>query len=277
MTTSKPTQNVQVDTMKEFRKAWWQFLLTFLVLISAAIWFFDGSLDIAMDWAKFILVVLGAHLSLVWSRHYRQFHKKFMSQFAAKHSLTFTATGQTTGRHGKLFIHPRPGELFNVVSGTILGLPSELFNYRYKSGSGKHSVTHEVTVLQVTFKWLVPNFAVIEKNETIDSILRARSGQYQHELEGDFFKFYTLYVADNFEIEILEILTPEIMAFMIDEGKHLSFEFIENQLFIYQNKYIGEIKELDNFVTLARLLLGRLHKRIGRLHDDVAAMSSVLK
>jgi hypothetical protein len=84
-------------------------------------------------------------------------------------------------------------------------------------------------------------------------------------------------VTDNFEIEILEILTPEIMAFMIDEGKHLSFEFIENQLFIYQDKYIGEKQELVNFVTLARLLLGRLHKRIGRLHDDVAAMSSVAK
>ncbi len=277
MAQSQSIQNVRLETMKKFRQAWWQFLITFLVTSAIGVWLYDGTVDDAMDAVKLVLVVLSLHISWVWSRHYGQFHRRFMSQFAAEHKLVFTAVGQTTGRHGKLFKHLRSGKLFNIVSGTILGLPSELFNYTYKSGSGKATVTHEVTALQVTFKGLVPNFAVIEKKETIDSILRPGPGQYTHELEGDFFKFYKLYVTDNFEIEILEILTPEIMAFMIDEGKHLSFEFIENQLFIYQDKYIGEKQELVNFVTLARLLLGRLHKRIGRLHDDVAAMSSVAK
>lgn len=261
--------------MKKFRQAWWHFLVTFLVTVAIGVWLYDGTVDGVMDAIKFVLVALGLHLSWVWALHYRRFHKKFMSQFAVEHKLAFTMTGKTAGRHGKLFKHPRAGELFNIVSGTIFGLPSELFNYTYKSGGGRSSVTHEVTVLQVVFKGLVPHFSVIEKDETIDSILRPRDGQYAHELEGDFFKYYKLYVADNQEIEILEILTPEIMAFMIDEAKHFSFEFVENQLFIYQNQYIDNTDDLMNFVTLARLLLERLQKRIGRLHDDIAAIRSV--
>lgn len=269
MSANNQIQDVVPRTKRKFIQQSWQLVVTIVICLGLG-YFFDYE-----KIGQLVIYVPLAHAAWLWGYYYRKYHAEFMHNFAIANNLAYQAEGQTAGRYGKLFIHPREGRLFNIVAGTILGLPAELFNYEYKSGTGKYSVTHSITGLQITFKGLVPQFSVIEKRETIDSILRPRPGQYAHDLEGDFFKYYKLYVTDNQEIEILEILTPEIMAFMIDKSKHFSFEFVENQLFIYQNHYIANSKDLTAFVTLARMLLERLQKRIGRLHDDMVAIRSV--
>lgn len=270
MSTKNTIQDVVPRTRKKFIQQSWQLVITIGVCLGLGYFF---------GYEQMIRLIIYApilHAAWLWGYYYRKYHADFMRSFALAQKLEFKAVGTKDGRHGKLFTHLRSDyQLFNVISGTIHGLPAELFNYEYKSGIGKSKVTHTVTALQITFKGLLPQFSVIEKNETIDSIVFPRSGQYAHELEGDFFKYYRVYVTHNQEIEILEILTPEIMAFLIDEGKNFSFEFVENQLFVYQNHYIANVKDLEAFTMLARLLLGRLQKRISRLHDDVAAIRSV--
>lgn len=230
MSTKNTIQDVVPRTIKKFIQQSWQLVITIGVCLGLGYFF---------GYEQMIRLIIYApilHAAWLWGYYYRKYHADFMRSFALAQKLEFKAVGTKDGRHGKLFTHLRSDyQLFNVISGTIHGLPAELFNYEYKSGIGKSKVTHTVTVLQITFKGLLPQFSVIEKKETIDSIVFPRSGQYAHELEGDFFKYYRVYVTHNQEIEILEILTPEIMAFLIDEGKNFSFEFVENQLFVYQN------------------------------------------
>lgn len=264
----QPHINVWVQTKQKVRQQSWQLLISLaLSVILGYFWGQEGAIQLC-------IFVLGTHISILWRYYYKKYHAEFMLNFSIYNNLQYKATGDKNGRHGKLFSHAQKGRLFNVVSGKILGFPSDIFNYEFKTGSGKYAVTHCVTALQIIFPGPVPHFTVLERNETIDSILRWRNGEYEHELEGDFYKYYKLYITDNQEIEILEILTPEIMAFMIDEAKHLSFEFTENQLYIYQDHYIIDSHDLEKFSTLARMLITRLQKRIGRLHDDVAAIRS---
>ena len=266
---NQPHMNVWVLTKQKVKEQSWQFLITIAGCIVLG-YFFGVENAIKSSFS-----ILFFHASTLWGYYYKKYHAEFMCKFAQANNLSYQTEGSVNNRHGKLFDHQSKGRLFNLIGGTILNFPSELYNYSFETGMGKHKVTHCVTVLQINFKGLVPHFTVLERNETIDSILRYRNGEYEHELEGDFYKYYKLYITDHQEIEILEILTPEIMAFMIDEAKHLSFEFTANQLYIYQNHYIADSKDLEKFTALARLLIERLQKRIGRLHDDVAAIRSV--
>lgn len=271
MSNQKPHLNVWAQTQKKILAQTWQFLVTLVVIFAIS---YDWD---TIDVIKLAIFALAIHASILWRYYYKKYHAEFMHNYATANNLQYQPTGNSEGRHGKLFSHDKKGKLSNLVSGSILGLPSDLFNYSFETSYGKNTVMHTVTALQINFPGLLPHFTVLERNESIDSILRWRTGEYEHELEGDFYKYFKLYVSDLEEIEILEILTPEIMAFMIDEAKHLSFEFAENQLFIYQDHYIVDSVELDKFNTLARMLVSRLQKRISRLHDDIATIRSVAR
>ncbi|MBP7992902.1 MAG: hypothetical protein KAZ30_04635 [Candidatus Magasanikbacteria bacterium] len=259
---------VFILTKQNIKEQSWQFLITIALCILIG-YFLGPEYGFKSGYS-----LLSIHASFLLSYYFKKNHAAFMRKFAQINKLSYQAEGDQINRHGKLFQHQKKGRLFNLISGTILNFPTELYNYSFESGMGKRDTKHAVTVLQINFNGLVPRFTVLERNETIDSILRWRNGEYEHELEGDFYKYFKLYISNHEETEILEILTPEIMAFMIDEARHLSFEFTENQLYIYQDHYISNSKDLDKFTTLARMLLTKLQKRISRLHDDVAAIRS---
>ena len=81
-------------------------------------------------------------------------------------------------------------------------------------------------------------------------------------LEGDFNKYFTLYAPQGYEIETLEIFTPDIMAELIDYSKNFSLEFINNNLYIYPRKVIENGKDLYALYTLVRLLVIKLAPKL---------------
>ncbi len=80
-------------------------------------------------------------------------------------------------------------------------------------------------------------------------------------LEGDFNKYFTLKITKNYQIEALEIFTPDVMAELIDKAKNFSLEIINNNVFIYANHLIGTKEELLEIYELA----GYFTKKLGPL------------
>lgn len=262
-----PVTNVRAEAKVQWlRHKYW-----YIVAITASL-AIDGFLG--PDRARFFgLCIFALVLRYLWI--WQTLHRALMQQFAERNGFRFVARGDSKHRLGKLFAHAFTCITTNVVSGEYLGYPFELFNYQYEVGSGKSKITYEATVLQYTFRGLVPQFSLTERTDSLPAIHRLALGQRVYTLEGDFHKYFVVHVKELHEIEMLEVLTPEIMAFLIDRGCKLSFEFVGRNLFIYQDHQIATKDELETFFLLTRLLVDRINHRIQRLHDDVTAIMEV--
>lgn len=265
-------ESVAQETKKEWKKYTHWYLLGLIVAVVIDIVIVSGG-ESGTPLTPIAIMLVG----LNWVRIWRKMQRAFMQQFASRNGFQFEADGESKHRMGKLFAHKHVNDTTNVVRGSYLDHPFELFNYHYKVGDGKHATHYNATVLQYTFAGLVPQFSLTERGDGLSVIHRLALGQRVLELEGDFHKYFVVYVKELHEIEMLEVLTPEIMAFLIDHGCKLSFEFVGRNLFIYQDHVIGKREELEAFFGLTRLLVDRINHRIGRLHDDVEAITAVAK
>lgn len=73
-------------------------------------------------------------------------------------------------------------------------------------------------------------------------------------LEGDFDKYFTLYVPKGYERDALYVFTPDIMALFIDHSSEFDAEIIGDKLYIYSLRYfdfrnIVSIQQLFNIIS----------------------------
>lgn len=163
-------------------------------------------------------------------------------------------------------------KMLHVISGIYQDCPLTLFEFACIIGYGKNKKYIQFTTFEIEYKsklqsiflrskkdkWAITNFfQSIGDDMAFGKVLK---------LEGDFNKYFTLYVPnEDYEIEALQIFTPEIMAKLIDTGNGFSFEFLDNKLFIYSHKIIYKKADLENIYQFAKTLITDLAPRLERI------------
>ena len=112
-------------------------------------------------------------------------------------------------------------------------------------------------MLEATFQGNMPEIFVFPRNDNdivkmppeIFSIGKPLS------LEGNFNKFFYLFVEKGKEQEALELLTPDIMANLIDKASKIIFEFFGNKMYIYITKPIYTKSEMQSMFSMADYLI----------------------
>ncbi|MCU1439826.1 MAG: hypothetical protein JWP85_823 [Rhodoglobus sp.] len=110
-------------------------------------------------------------------------------------------------------------------------------NYRYVTGSGKNSTTHNWGFMALSLDRALPHMV-------LDS--RANNGLFGGtnlpatftkdqvlQLEGDFNEHFTLYCPKQYERDALYVFTPDLMALLIDEAAPYDVEIIDKWMFVY--------------------------------------------
>jgi hypothetical protein len=87
-------------------------------------------------------------------------------------------------------------------------------------------------------------------------------------LEGDFNKYFKLYVAPGQEVPALAVFAPDLMSLMEDESKHFSVELAGNRVYIYRSGFISTSDQLQAVYALAKQLSIKLRGIAGRMADD---------
>ncbi len=64
-------------------------------------------------------------------------------------------------------------------------------------------------------------------------------GTERMSLEGDFDRHFAVYAPKGYERDALELLTPDVMACLIDYGRHWDVEVVEDRLIVASNKVRG--------------------------------------
>lgn len=213
------------------------------------------------------LLILIISYNIVRSR----VQKTFMRQFAVANGYNFQEDGDLAGHPGSIFSLGHGGAATNVVSGRYLDRPIQLFNYHYTVGSGRNSHTYFFTVFQVDFPAVLPRLFLHERGNmfAVDGMsVKIPDGQEVH-LEGDFDNFFRLTVQKGFEIEALQIFTPDFMEKLRDEWRHTSLEFVGNYIYLYKDLTLSTKKDLLTFYSLVCYIIARLGPVVARIGASV--------
>ncbi len=162
-----------------------------------------------------------------------------MTRFATANGLVFERTSP-----GPSY----PGAIFGLGSSRIVtdhfrtpdGRYLDFGNYTYVTGSGKSRTTHRWGFLAMQLDRALPHML-------LDS--RANNGLFGTtnlpavfrrdqvlSLEGDFDRHFTLYCPKQYERDALYVLTPDLMALLIDEAAPFDLEIVDEWLFVYSAK-----------------------------------------
>lgn len=211
-------------------------------------------------------------ISLLYLAYVR--HKamtRFMRAFAETNGLEYIEKAPLSSVSGKLFDRGHSKSISHVVVAKFGNQKTRLFQYEYVVGRGKESKTYNFTVWEITF----------EKTEFPHILLRSRKmprysfldrNEKKVSLERGYGKHFQLFVTRKYEIEALQIFTPEVLQMLCEKGANYSIEFAGKSLYIYDDTNVSNTECLREIYEVAREIFDRTGPLINRLHDDFADM-----
>ena len=276
---TQPPVAEQIVSVDQSTWAWFRnnIQLTICCLAFAGvIWFFAFLSAYLGHGINIIEVVIPfVFLSALYGWIHQYVQSEFMQQFAAANGYTFSRQGTDPATlDGALFRLGDNKTIRSVVSGNYLGCPISLFDYSYTTGFGKKRQVHPYTVFQLQFDTEMPDLLLEKKESIFDGGLFGQLPEHI-KLEGDFNKYFSLSIKKGYEVEALEIFTPDIMAELEEGCKGLSLEIVKNNLFIYDNKTISTKADLDALYGIAQYFVQKLGPVLARMKGSAEAMEAV--
>jgi hypothetical protein len=202
--------------------------------------------------------------------------REFMQQFAAANGFSYALRGTLDGLDGSLFQIGHSKSVENVVSGQFQSDPVSLFTYVYVTGYGRNQQRHCYTVFELQFDIVLPDMLLENANHAFGEALFVHfQGKELIKLEGDFNKYFSLSVPKGYEVEALEIFTPDIMQELMEKAKAFSVEIVNGHLFIYDNGIVGTKQGLYDLYGLAQYFIEKLGPVLGRMKPSEAAMAAM--
>lgn len=223
-------------------------LTTTLSVIVAAIWFSVlgtliaisdasnglGSLAFLLGIITFFAIIPGIAL---FSRKFRRIERRLrLQQFSADNGFAYTEQLPNLRGPGFILDRGKDGEnrLDNIISGTFQGLPFRFGNFFYRTNNRTFTEA-SYGVIQVRLPRHLPHIVLDGKQNNVaglTNLAAIRHGQH-FALEGDFQKYFNLYVPKGYERDALYFITPDLMQLLITYGAQYDIEIIDDTMLIY--------------------------------------------
>jgi len=196
----------------------------------------------------------------------------FMQRFALLASFDYQSEAPAESLDAPYLQMGLNRSLQDIVSGTYQSYPLQFFNYNCVVGSGKSRHTITFTAARIGYKATLSRIFLDAHHHyfTEDAALSLNTpfldkNEEFIKLEGDFNKYFTLYAPKGYEIETLQILTPDIMEDLIAYSKNFSLEFYGSNLYIYSRKVITSGKDLCQLYDLVKFLAAKVAPELERI------------
>ena len=197
---------------------------------------------------------------------------RFMQRFALLAGFQYQEGTLTDDIDAPYLQIGRDRSLEDVVVGTFQTYPLRFFNFNCIVGYGKYQHTITFSAAQIGYRIALPHIFLDAHHHFFvdDAVFSAGapvhdSNQESIKLEGDFNKYFSLYAPKGYEIETLQIFTPDIMADLIEYSKNFSLEFYGSNLYIYSRKTITSGKDLCGLYDLVKFLALKLAPEIEKI------------
>ncbi|MBP7804748.1 MAG: hypothetical protein KA052_00810 [Candidatus Pacebacteria bacterium] len=154
---------------------------------------------------------------------------EFLKEFAKTNGYTFADTGPYGV--GRIFNIGHSRRASNIIAGERNGLPFAFYSYSYTVGRGKNASRYSFTVFSIEMKTPLPPL-FLQSNRYPSGGYPMFSDLIKLKMEGDFNKHFTVLVRKDFEIEVLQLFTPDMMAYWIDKASRYSLEWNGENMYL---------------------------------------------
>lgn len=204
--------------------------------------------------------------------------RKFMREYASSHNLQYVGTLDEKSLSGRLFKRTRT-EIEHVMVGEYQNFPIRMFYYSYSIQEGKHTKVFPFTVSEITIgETRFPHLLLLnkktDKHQSADYFGDDKDVQVGL---GKDDPHYTLYTTNNYELEALQICTPEFVDLFRNDQVRQSVECAENKLYIYTDSRLTKKDTLDILYTTTKNVIEKSGPFLLRLKDDYESLHEVFK
>ena len=213
----------------------------------------------------------------LYAAFYSKVEKLFMQQFASTHGLTYAGKGSDAGFTGGLFSIGHGHAVNHLITGNFEGHQISLFFYQYTVGSGKSARTYQTTVLNIAHEHPLPPVLLLVDNQYFGGfdpkLSFSQPVKLKPELELD--SRFDLYCKEHYEIETLQIFSPDFIAKMMAGWKNFNLEFSGSNLVVFKSGKILNVEELENFFSLAKYMMTGMETVLKNISGSVQALNEL--
>lgn len=188
----------------------------------------------------FSLFVVVTYFLSFHSIEYSIRERRFLKDYATSRGLYYKGAPENISLTGRLFTPDRMGY---ALTGKYNNFPVMLFYYNHVVGQGKNSTVRPLTVYEVTctglsFPYILLQNKKTDRYQTIDMFGEDKDVEVPLEEATNF----SLFTTNNYELEALQICTPDFLKVLLDSGLNVSLEFASDKLYIYINEKLTNMK-----------------------------------
>lgn len=236
----------------------WQFwgTLAIAIISSIALLILSGDYDLIVL-TPFIIVIF--YVGFVE----KKIRVLFWKQFAELNGWKYKDDSDLSQEQGIMFRQGHSRIIYHCVEGIIDERNFRIFNYNFSIGSGKHRKTYFYTVFAFKFNGTFPHIYLNNKANSY-SIKIGESIP----LPAEFEKFFSLSAPKEYEIEALEIFTPDVLASLLDDKFGHDVEFVNQEMLIFFDGRISNFEQLDREFRRALDLEDLLDEKLDRFKTE---------
>lgn len=182
----------------------------------------------------FILIVYFFYIS-------KQAEKEFWRQFAKGKDFTYSPNGDISREKALMFNRGTNKSSSHFVQGTYEGVSMRIFNYHFQVGIGKSAEHHDYVVFEFTLHGSFPHLYL----NRIDSGYGFVTGE-KIPLPREFEKRFNLHAPKEYEIEALEIFTPDLLSVLFDDNLRHDIEIVDGELLVFREGHIRDTAALEH-------------------------------
>lgn len=152
-------------------------------------------------------------------------------------------------------------------------IPFDSIERTFVVGDREGATMHTMRAVRIPLPSEAPRITLRSRRGggALSVLPRRPAGRSQLRLEGDFSDVFEVSVPTGYETDALYVLTPDLMAILLDESADLDLEIVDSTLHVYFPAVdLTDETELRGFLTV----IAALHDRFGRrtlLYRDEAA------
>lgn len=220
-----------------------------------------------IDWMRGLLIVVLLFFAIglwIWSLVLLSFPTDArrglaLTRFAKERELRYSRFGFAPERLGIFFAEgrtPRAPRMPARLAGRLAPSRSSLFRSEFAlwKGTGTPHPPLQIAIaaysggksdpkgprhifrfMELQLPRVLPHLMIdARRNGSLRSLL---PGTQQLSLEGDFDRYFTVYVPQGYECDALQLLTPDVMMCLIDHGRRWDIEVIEDRLVVASSRF----------------------------------------
>lgn len=177
---------------------------------------------------------------------YKDIRETFWVQLADKYKCKYDLRKSFREEKALVFQVGHSKHLLNGISGIFNNHPFHIYEYQYSIGHGKGRQDFVLTVFEATFKGSFPHLYLDYKNNSYSTKSGINSSLLaQLSLPKEFENKFKFYSPKEYEIETLEIFTPDVFLHLINLGWNYDMEFINGELVMYRKVRLNSTAELE--------------------------------